>query len=376
MSVSLYDILGVNKSNSCNDIKKAYLKLARTHHPDKGGDAEKFKDILRASEILTDENKRRMYDQYGITEGNNSCQQGFPQGFPHGFPQGFQFDINNVFANMFQGVKKNNKPQAIVQIMNVTLKQFYSGEYVNIDINRQKFCKDCDQGVKSNEICKLCNGSGNICKIVHLGQMMMQTSVNCNECQGKGKKIIEKCGVCFGIGTLQEKYDINFKIVPGTSPNKIYQFLEAGSDDIMYEKRADIHVKIIEDTNDESFKIFKRFGDKLQHLESNIVISLAESLIGCVVQLSCHPGYEEGIFIKIPAGSFHNNKYCLSNFGMPIPDSEKYGDLFVVINVTISPTEYTIFTTKCLELLKPIFEDKIRVSETKEKIHTELYIVN
>ena len=105
--MSLYDILGVNKTQSCTDIKKAYHKLAFTHHPDKGGDPEKFKEILRASEILTNDTKRRAYDEFGIIEGETP--PGFPtQGFPtQGFSQGFQFpfeiNINDLFGGMFHG---------------------------------------------------------------------------------------------------------------------------------------------------------------------------------------------------------------------------------------------------------------------------------
>ena len=100
---SLYDVLGVNKSNSCNEIKKVYFKLARTHHPDKGGDPELFKEILRASEVLTDERKRQIYDESGIIEGENGVAEG-SGGNPFqggGFPFPFEVNINDLFGGMF-----------------------------------------------------------------------------------------------------------------------------------------------------------------------------------------------------------------------------------------------------------------------------------
>ena len=92
----LYDILGVTKSDSCTTIKKAYLKLARTHHPDKGGDPERFKEILRASEVLTDEKKRRIYDECGVIEGETPPHQAFNP-FQGGFP--FEININDLLNN-------------------------------------------------------------------------------------------------------------------------------------------------------------------------------------------------------------------------------------------------------------------------------------
>ena len=373
--MSLYDILGVNKTQSCTDIKKAYHKLAFTHHPDKGGDPEKFKEILRASEILTNDTKRRAYDEFGIIEGENP--PGFPtQGFSQGFSQGFQFpfeiNINDLFGGMFHGQKgpqvgpqvgqrKVRKPAPTIQNINITLEQFYLGHNFDININRQHFCTNCERGAKSKEICKMCNGRAIISKIVQLGPMSMHTTGPCLDCQGIGEKILEKCDKCSGTGFLQEKRALSVTIVPGTRPQETYTFFEVCSDHPNFERPGDAHIIVGEDTNDPAFKSFKRSGDKLQNLEMIVSISLSESLIGCVVKIDGHPGYDEGLFIQIPSGSFHTDKYCLSGFGMPIIGNiGKYGDLFIIINVNITPMERNIFSTKGSELLAPLFEDKIR----------------
>ena len=379
----LYDILGVTKSDSCTTIKKAYLKLARTHHPDKGGDPERFKEILRASEVLTDEKKRRIYDECGIIEGETPQHQGFNP-FQGGFPQGgfpFEININDLFGNMFNSgsngpLRKGKKPAATVQTINITLEQFYLGHNFDININRQSFCQTCNHtGAKSKEPCISCNGRGMICKMVQIGPMAMQTSGPCMDCQGKGERTIEKCDKCSG-GYFQDKRTLSVKISPGTRPQETYIFPEVCSDHPSFERPGDVHIIIAEDGNDNGFKYFKRSGDRLQHLESTISLSLSESLIGCVVQIDGHPGYDEGLFVKIPAGSFHSNKYCLTGFGMPIPGNiGKYGDLFITIYVDISPMERTLFATKGRELLTPLFEDKIRTYKCpEESIQTELYL--
>lgn len=384
---SLYDILGVNKSDSCNEIKKTYFKLARTHHPDKGGDPEHFKELVRASEILTDEKKRKMYDEFGVVDGENG---GTPNGMQFngqgGFPFPFEINLNDLFGGMFGNppvgpnkgpVRKGKKPAPSIQTINITLEKFYLGHNFDININRSSFCGTCDHtGAKSKESCKPCNGRGAVSQVVQMGPMAMHTTGPCIDCKGKGERIITSCDKCSGTGFLQEKRTLSVKIIPGTRPGETYIFPEVCSDHPAFERPGDAHINIAEDPNDPAFKCFKRSGDRLQNLDTTVSLSLSESLIGCTVQINNHPAYDEGLFIKIPAGSFHGDKYCLSGFGMPIPGNiGKYGDLFVTIDVAIKPMERKLFTTQGYELLKPLFEDKIRKTECPEDaIQTDLYL--
>jgi DnaJ family protein A protein 2 len=381
---SLYDTLGVNKSDSCGDIKKAFLKLARLHHPDKGGDPEKFKEIHRASEILTNEEKRKVYDQYGvIPDENGGVNSSGPM--PGGMPFPFEFNMNDLFGNMFGGqrggpggpVRKGKKAPPITQTIKISLEKFYKGYTIDLHINRQCFCGDCNNsGAKSKETCTGCNGRGVVTQIHQMGPMVMQTNGPCTQCQGKGEKIIEKCEKCSGSGFTTEKRDLNIKVVPGTRSGEMYVFNEVCSDHPQFEKAGDAHIIVVEDESDPAFKYFKRTGDKSQHLETNVTLSLAESLVGCVVQIDEHPGYDDGLFIQIPAGSFQGDKYCLRGFGMPVQgDIGKHGDLIVNINVIVKPIERKLFSTKGRELLSPLFEDKVRKTEcTEEDIQKELFL--
>ena len=383
---SLYDILGVSKQDSCADIKKAYYKLTRTHHPDKGGDPERFKEISKANEILSDEKRRQMYDQFGVTDDQvpQTMNHGFqmPQ-MPPGFSFPFEMNINDLFGGMFGNhqqrstQRKGKKPAPTVQTIPIKLEQFYMGHKFDININRQSFCQVCDHtGALVKEVCRVCHGQGSIKHVVQVGPMEMHTVGPCTECQGTGQRVVETCNKCTGTGYQSEKRNLSVNILPGTKTEEVFIFSEVCSDNVAYERPGDVHIIIKEDSDDPSFKYFKRSGDALQHLETKISISLAESLIGCVIQMDTHPGYDEGLFIKIPAGSFHGDTYCLTGFGMPIPGHiGSHGDLIIHINVTVKPVERTIFTTKGRELLVDLFQDKIRTTVCSEDaIQTELQL--
>jgi DnaJ-class molecular chaperone len=393
-SGSLYDILGVSKADSCTVIKKAYLKLARTHHPDKGGDPEKFKEILRASEVLTDEKRRRLYDETGLTDEQQMHQGGFPPGgFPFPFGQGgppggfpFEVNLNDLFGGMFGNppvgpqrgpIRKGKKSAPATQSIHLTLEQFYLGHSFEITINRQSFCDDCEHtGAKTREMCRKCNGQGAITQVVHVGPMAMHTTGPCLDCQGKGERVLEVCKKCSGQGFLAEKRVLSVRVIPGTKPHETFIFPEVCSDHPAFERPGDAHIMVEEDSNDPAFKCFLRKGDNLQHLETKVTLSLAESLLGCVVQLDSHPGYDEGLFVRIPAGSFQGDTYCLSGFGMPIPGNiGKYGDLYIVVEVSVKPSDRKLLSTKGRDLLLPLFKDNVRAhSCVEEAIQEDVYI--
>jgi DnaJ family protein A protein 2 len=381
---SLYHILGVSKSDSCTDIKKAYFKLARTHHPDKGGDPERFKEISRANEILSDEKKRHMYDSYGITDDQTpDMSHGIPPG-AFSFP--FEVNLNDLFGGMFgnppvgpqkEPQRKGKKPAPATQSIMITLEQFYMGHKFDININRQSFCPHCEHtGAISKEICKTCHGQGSVSQIVQLGNFAMHTTGPCTDCQGKGQRILEHCSKCAATGYQTVKRTLTVNIIPGTKPEEVYIFPEVCSDQPAYERPGDAHIIIKEDTNDPAFAVFKRVGDALQHLETKVSISLSESLMGCVVTIESHPGYEEGLFVKIPAGSFHGDTYCLTGFGMPLPGHiGKHGDLYLHIQVDIKPVERKLFATKGRDALVSFFEDKVRtVTCEEDTIKKDLYL--
>jgi len=374
---SLYEILGVSKTDSCTTIKKAYFKLARLHHPDKGGDPEKFKEITKASDILTDETKRKIYDETGMTDENmmERQAQGFP-GFPGapagGFP--FEFNMNDLFGGMFGNppvgpqrgpIRKQRKPPATVQTIPIRLEQFYLGHRFEIQINRQSFCTKCDHsGAKAKETCRKCNGQGAVTQVIQMGPMAMHTTGPCLDCQGKGERMIEVCAPCNGTGFMNESRKLTVNITPGMRAEESFLFPEVCSDHPAFERPGDAQIMLQEDPADPAYRQFKRTGDRFQHLETTLTLSLAQSLLGGVIRIDGHPGYDEGLFVQIPSGSFQNDHYVLKGFGMPLPGNMgQYGDLLIRIQVTVSADQRARFVEHASSTWGPLFQDLLPTVE-------------
>ncbi len=411
---NLYEILGVDKSTSCADIKKAFLKLAKTCHPDKGGDAETFKQMLMACDILSDENKRAQYDLTGVIPGDqpeNGPQMhtmhpmgGMPFPFPFGGGgggiNGVPININHIFETIFEGSRARQqnppqmkpqpstnvnrgiskifrhpgKPPARVEKLPLRLKHLYDGYIFTIHLDRTVFCKVCDgTGSKTQNTCNVCNGMGVHIRIIENGFMQMQHTSPCMNCNGSGVILADKCDTCTGEGKLHEKKNIEVNITPGLNNGDYVILSEACSELTEFDKAGDIHM-VIELQDDEHG--WKRTGNDGRNLEKELIINLSESLLGCTVELVGHPGYEDGLFIQIPAGSFEGDVYCLTGLGMPIKGNNlEYGDLIIRIRVRVKMEERKELATNGKELLKDIFQKSCRTTDTKgELVHTDMYL--
>jgi DnaJ family protein A protein 2 len=342
-SKNLYETLGVDKSASSADIRKAFQRLAKVHHPDKGGDEEKFKEIRTAHEILCDDEKKAFYDATGQVPGEGGGQGG--QGGGQG---GMPFDFANMFGGMFgaggmpnmmRQQKRQGKAPPYVQHIPISLKQFYTGHSFEVRIDRSKFCDSCDAtGAKTKKSCAACKGTGHRAQIVQMGPMVMQTNGPCGDCNAKGFITVDNCDKCNGTGKTKEQKVLDIKILPGTNEGEVYTFPGACSDNDGFEKPGDVHIVL---DSAESGVQWERKGDKARHLETNITLSLSESLLGCVVRIDGHPAYDtHGLFVKIPVGSFEGDVYCISGLGMPIKgEPMKNGDLYIRIHVNARPDE-------------------------------------
>lgn len=361
----LYEVLGVDQKATADEIKKAFRKLAIQHHPDKGGDSEKFKEINAAYEILSNEEKRGIYDKYGFEGLKNG---GMGSG---GFGDIFDIFFGGHGRGGHGGPQKREPPQLkpTVRPVEISLRDSYHGKTVSINVERQVLCQGCDgKGGIDPKTCTSCKGKGAVIKMQQLGPgMYTQSQVECKDCSGTGK-IIEKknlCKDCQGkkLTSKNEKIEVP---IPGGTPDDD-KILIKGKGNEHYEYRTGDLIIIVKVKHNATFK---RVRDDL-HIEKTI--SLIEALTGFSFNLD-HLN-DQTVTIKCPPGHMVSHKEVMRvpNMGMPHPKSPmSFGDLYITFHVEL-PTKLTADQTAALKkvLPPPLHKD---VMQTKNNYELETYV--
>ena len=227
-NTKFYKVLGVEKDADFSQIKKAYFKLARTHHPDRGGSKEKFQEISGAYEVLSDKEKRELYDRYG--------EDGVKEGGGRGGGGGMDDLLSGMFGGMGGrgggrgGPTGPKKGKPVMHPMKCTLEEIYNGKTTKIAVNRDRICTPCNGlGGKEGAVqkCTTCRGRGIVTRMTQLGPgMYSQSQGPCDDCNGKGEVIDEanKCTVCKGKKVTKEKKIIDAQIDKGSPNNCQYTF--------------------------------------------------------------------------------------------------------------------------------------------------------
>lgn len=364
MSKNLYSVLGVNNGADTEEIRKAYKALAREHHPDKGGDPEKFKELSQAHEILSDEGKRRNYDMTGSIS-DQPQQQHNPFGMPDGFSQMFGGMFpGGGFPGGFPGAqmggqrKRDGKGPGKTQDIPLRLDDFYKGRNLNIKLGRQCTCKGCKGlGGSSTEQCRQCNGRGQLNQIINMGPIQMMAQTPCPPCSGKGHNSVGRCLTCGGKGMTHEEKTMEVKVEPGMMPGNTIVFSGMCSDHPQFTEAGDVTVILREaDEDNHDAAQWSREGSRLK---VTVHINLAESLLGTIKMVKGHPGYPGGLPIEIPAGTQNMWIGTFSGLGMPIRGTPRYGD--AMITVIVSPTDNEIQCLKANAIMVKTFMPQLPV---------------
>lgn len=323
-----YEVLGVDKSASADEIKKAFRKKAIEHHPDKGGDEAKFRELSEAYETLSDDNKRKEYDMFGTT-GNDSRGGRYQS---HGFNMDDIFShFGDIFggSNPFSQQSRQRRGNDLRVQVTVSLSEVLSGCNKKVKYKRQVHCKPCSgKGGTDMKSCLACNGTGQRYATQQTPFGTIRQSFPCNNCNATGQTISNKCKSCNGEGlnTVDEIVDIN--IPPGVFNGMAFQMQGQGN----FTRNGlagDLQIII----NEVPHPKFKRDGNDL-HTEE--WISISDAVLGTELNI---PTLKGDLKIKIEPGCDSGKIYIQQNWGTPILSSQGHiygtGNLHVKINVII-----------------------------------------
>jgi len=329
MEKDYYQILGLQKGASKDEVKKAFRKKAAEHHPDKKtGNEEKYKEVTEAYSVLGDEKKKAEYDTYGQSfngagGGGNPFGGG---GNPFG-QGGMEFDMNDIFSQFGfggGGGQQKQRGRDISIDINLKFEEAVFGVTRKVLLTKNNTCTTCNgNGAKpgtSLDTCSTCNGQG---KVREQRQSIMgsfTTVRECNTCYGSGKIPKERCGTCAGAGVAKTEEEISIKVPAGIQNGEVIRMTGRG-EAIPHGQAGDLYIKIHADAH----KTIKREGTTLS---TTLPIKLTDALLGATYSVETLDGSTD---IKIPAGVTHGELIRIKDKG--VPSDRGRGDFMVRVSV-------------------------------------------
>lgn len=349
MSKNYYETLGVEKNASKDDIKKAFRKLAHQYHPDKnGGDDAKFKEVNEAYQVLSDEQKRAQYDQFGSAGPGAGGFGGFdPNGFDFsGFGQegGFGFDMGDIFGDIFGGGRNRVKRGSDLQTsITISFKESVFGVDKEIRITKPSTCTTCkgDGATPGTgfDTCRECEGKGTVRSVQRTILGSIATTQTCTKCHGAGKIPKEPCKSCKGNGVVNETRTITVGVPAGINNGETLRLSGMG-EAVAGGQPGDLYVRI---TVTPHKSIFRYNND----LVSTLSIKLTDALLGATHEVETLEGTTS---ISIPAGTKIGDTITIKGQGVP-KSSSKRGDFVIKLNIDL-PNKLSKKAKEIIEELK------------------------
>lgn len=345
MAKDYYDILGVSKESTDEEVKKAFRKLAHKYHPDKkDGDEAKFKEVNEAYQVLGDKEKRAQYDQYGSTFDQ---QGGFGGGMnwedfmraARGQGGGFGnvnfggFDLGDIFGDIFggggAGGRRQQKGNDIRVDVEIDFKDAVFGVEKEISLTKNSACAVCDgSGAEPGsdmKTCSTCNGQGQVRTVQRTIFGAMQQVAVCTDCNGSGKKPEKVCKHCDGIGIERKRETFTVKIPAGIADHNTIRVTQKGESigraGVAGDLFVVVHVRDDARFEREGFDIF-----------TDVTITYPQAVLGDTIEVDTVEGVKS---VVVPAGTQPLQKIRLKNMGIPHLNRNQRGDQYVIVHVDV-----------------------------------------
>ena len=341
-SKSYYEVLGVDKNASEAEIKSAFRKLAKKYHPDnkETGDEAKFKEIGEAYAVLSDENKKRQYDQLG--------HEAFTQGAAGGGFGGFggfsaeDIDLSGIFDDLFGGSMfggfggrrgtTRNRPtkgaDSLVKV-NLTFEEAVFGCKKSINIDLDSECEECSgKGGSGEQTCSTCGGRGRVVSQQRTLFGVFQSETSCPDCGGRGKTFKDKCKKCNGTGHTIMNKEIEIEVPAGVDNGHQLRISGKGAAGYNGGPNGDIYIEF----KVKDHPLFERKGSDIY---LDVPLTITEAVLGCKKEI---PTLDGNVVLTIEAGSQSGDQLRLRGKGVKDPNRSKKGDMYVVLDVVI-PTK-------------------------------------
>jgi molecular chaperone DnaJ len=340
-----YEVLGVNKNATDEELKKAYRKLAKQYHPDANPnnkeEAEaKFKEVNEAYETLSDKQKRQMYDTYGFNGPNMGGNSGGYYSYGSGFDGFSDFgDLGDIFSSFFGGGNRASSSRSRNSVskgadlkisVDITFEESYLGVEKEITINRNEKCSKCNgtgaaQGTKP-EKCSTCNGTGTIRQMSSTLFGQMATQRTCNVCGGTGTIIKNPCPDCRGKGTIKKATRLKVKIPEGIDDGQTIVLKNEGEPGKNGGPNGDLYIVV----RVRKHNIYSR---RAEHVLCEVPITFTTATLGGEIEIPMVDGSKEKY--KIPEGTQTNTRFTIKNKGFKSVSGNWRGDFVFTVIVQV-----------------------------------------
>lgn len=342
-----YEVLGVSKTATDDELKKAFRKLAKQYHPDANPDnkeeaEKKFKEINEAYETLSDPQKRKMYDQFG-PDGPAGFGGGAGGGsyYTSGFDGFSDFgDLGDIFSSFFEGGfggrssrRNNNGPVKGADLkasIDITFEESFLGIEKEIVITRNETCTTCGgNGAKPGTVidkCNVCGGTGQVRQIQNTILGQMQTTRTCSNCNGTGKVIKQPCEICKGKGKVRKQAKIKVKIPAGIDDNQTIVLRGEGESGSRGGAKGDLYIVVRVKKN----SIYTRSGNDVY---CTVPITFTQATLGADLEIPMVDGTKETF--KIPEGTQTDTKFTIRNKGFKSINGSGQGNFVFIVQVQV-----------------------------------------